>query len=136
MVNAELGGVHGHPVKLNECFWAQAEEEGVRCGQQMVNDKGTKAILFGFVTVGNQSIYATVKGTKPIVGVVTANPADPTAKNAFFLNGSQTSVLGPFGTYTKRFLPKVKTAAIVYPTDPGADTAAHRAQEGPCSRSG
>ena len=90
----------------------------------MVNDRGTKAILFGFVTVGNQSIYATVKGTKPIIAGVTANPADPTAKNAYFLNGSQTSVLGPFGTYTKRFLPKVKTVAIVYPTDPGADTAA------------
>jgi branched-chain amino acid transport system substrate-binding protein len=130
MINAELGGIHGHPVKLNECFWAQAEEEGVRCGQQMVNDKGTKAIIFGFVTIGNQSIYATVKGTKPIVGVVTANPADPTAKNAFFLNGSQTSVLGPFGTYTKRFLPKVKTAAIVYPTDPGADTAAIALKKG------
>src|SRR5262245_9394172 len=124
MVNAELGGVHGHPVKLNECFWAQAEEEGVRCGQQMVNDPATKAIIFGFVTVGNQSIYATVKGTKPIVGIVTANAADPTAKNAFFLNGSQTSVLGPFGTYTKRYLPKAKTVSIVYPTDPGADTAA------------
>ena len=68
MINAELGGVHGHPLKLNECFWRQAEEEGVKCGQQMVNDKGTKAIIFGFVTVGNQSIYATVKGTKPIVG--------------------------------------------------------------------
>ena len=130
MINAELGGVHGHPLKLNECFWAQAEEEGVRCGQKMVNDKNTKAIIFGFVTVGNQSIYATVKGTKPIVGVVTANPADPTAKNAFFLNGSQTSVLGPFGTYTKRFLPKVKTAAIVYPTDPGADTAAIALKKG------
>src|SRR5262245_30153043 len=24
MVNAELGGVHGHPIKLNECFIAQA----------------------------------------------------------------------------------------------------------------
>jgi branched-chain amino acid transport system substrate-binding protein len=130
MINAELGGVHGHPLKLNECFWRQAEEEGVKCGQQMVNDKGTKAIIFGFVTVGNQSIYATVKGTKPIVGVVTANPADPTAKNAFFLNGSQTSVLGPFGTYTKQFLPKVKTAAIVYPTDPGADTAAIALKKG------
>jgi branched-chain amino acid transport system substrate-binding protein len=124
MVNAELGGVHGHPLRLNECFWAQAEEEGVRCGQQMVNDKRTMAILYGFVTIGNQSIYATVKGSKPIVGVVTANAADPTAKNTFFLNGSQTSVLGPFGTYTKRFLPKVKSTAIVYPTDPGADTAA------------
>ena len=130
MINAELGGVHGHPLKLNECFWAQAEEEGVKCGQQMVNDKGTKAIIFGFVTVGNQSIYATVKGSKAIVGVVTANPADPTAKNAFFLNGSQTSVLGPFGTFTKQFLPKVKTAAIVYPTDPGADTAAIALKKG------
>jgi branched-chain amino acid transport system substrate-binding protein len=130
MINAELGGVHGHPVRLNECFWAQAEEEGVRCGQQMVNSRATKAIIFGFVTVGNQSIYSTVKGTKPIVGIVTANPADPTAKNAFFLNGSQTSVLGPFGTYTKRFLPKVKTAAIVYPTDPGADTAAIALKKG------
>src|SRR6478609_5889424 len=77
MINAELGGVHGHPVRLNECFWAQAEEEGVRCGQQMVNNAGTKAIIFGFVTVGNQSIYSTVKGTKPIIAGVTANPADP-----------------------------------------------------------
>jgi branched-chain amino acid transport system substrate-binding protein len=129
MVNAELGGVHGHPLALNECLIAQAEEEGVRCGQQMVNDKATKAILFGFVTIGNQSIYATVKGTKPIVGLVTANAADPTAKNTYFLNGSQTSVLGPFGTYTKLRLPKVKTVAIVYPTDPGAITAAQALQK-------
>jgi branched-chain amino acid transport system substrate-binding protein len=123
MVNAELGGINGHPLRLSECFWAQAEEEGVRCGQQMVNDR-VKAIIFGFVTVGNQSIYATVKGTIPIVGIVTANAADPTAKNAFFLNGSQTSVLGPFGTYTRQRLKNVKSVAIVYPTDPGAITAA------------
>ena len=64
MVNAELGGVRGHPLRLSECFWAQAEEEGVRCGQQMVNDK-VNAIIYGFVTVGNQSIYATVKGPDP-----------------------------------------------------------------------
>ena len=129
MVNSELGGIQGHPLRLSECFWAQAEEEGVRCGQQMVNNK-VKAIIYGFVTVGNQSIYATVKGSIPIVGVVTANAADPTAKNAFFLNGSQTSVLGPFGTYTKTRLPKVKTAAIVYPTDPGAITAAQALKKG------
>lgn len=123
MVNAELGGVNGHPLRLSECFWAQAEEEGVRCGQQMVNNK-VKAIIYGFVTVGNQSIYATVRGRIPIVGVVTANAADPTARNAFFLNGSQTSVLGPFGTYTQQRLKNVRTVAIVYPNDPGAITAA------------
>src|SRR6185436_725500 len=102
----------------------------IRAGVKMVNDKRTMAILYGFVTVGNQSIYATVKGTKPIIGVVTANAADPTAKNTFFLNGSQTSVLGPFGTYTKRYLPKVKTTAVVYPTDPGAETAAQALKKG------
>ena len=94
MVNAELGGVRGHPLRLNECFIAQAEEEGVRCGQQMANDRNMKAILFGAVVVGNQSIYATVKGTKPIVRGVAVSGADPTARNAYFLNGSQTSVLG------------------------------------------
>ena len=62
-------------------------------------------------------------------------PADPTAKNAYFLNGSQTSVLGPFGTYTKRLPPNVKTAAIVYPNQPGADTAAVALRTA-CSRSG
>ncbi len=129
MVNAELGGIHGHPIKLSKCFWAQAEEEGLRCGQQMVNDK-VKTIIFGFVTIGNQSIYATVKGTIPITGVITANAADPTAKNAYFLNGSQTTGIGAFGTYTKKTYPQVKTAAVVYPTDPGAITAAAAVKTG------
>ena len=129
MINAELGGVHGHPVQLSECFWAQAEEEGIRCGQQMVNEK-VKTIIFGFVTVPNQAIYATVKGTIPITGVITSSAADPTAKNAYFLNGSQTTGIGAFGTYTRRFHPDVKTAAVVYPTDPGAITAAAAVRTG------
>ncbi len=62
MANAELGGIHGHPIKLNTCFIAQAEEEGVRCGQQMANDKNVKVILYGAVIVGNQSIYSTHQG--------------------------------------------------------------------------
>src|SRR3990170_2110091 len=105
-------------------FNGQGEEEGVRCGQQMVNDPAVKVILTGGVFVGNQSIYATVKGAKAYIGVVGSPPIDTSAKKAFFLNGSQTSVLGPFGTFTKRFLPNVKTVTIVYPNQPGADTAA------------
>jgi branched-chain amino acid transport system substrate-binding protein len=124
MVNAELGGINGHPLRLSECFVAEAEEEGVRCGQQFANDRNVKAVLFGFLVNGNQSLYATLRGTKPVVGGVTATAVDPTARNAYFLNGSQTSVLGPFGTYTQRFLRNVRTVAIVYPNQPGADTAA------------
>jgi branched-chain amino acid transport system substrate-binding protein len=124
MVNEELGGIQGHPLRLNECFVAEAEEEGVRCGQQLLNDRNVKAILLGFLVNGNQSLYATLKGAKPVIGGVTATAADPKATNAYFLNGSQTSVLGPFGTYTQRSLRNVRTVAIVYPNQPGADTAA------------
>jgi len=129
MINAELGGVNKHPVQVSECFWAQAEEEGIRCGQQMVNDK-VKTIIFGFVTVPNQAIYATVRGTIPVTGVITSASADTTAKNAYFLNGSQTTGIGAFGTYTRRFHKNVKTAAVVYPTDPGAITAAAAVRKG------
>ena len=129
MINAELGGVNRHPVQVSECFWAQAEEEGIRCGQQMVNDK-VKTIIFGFVTVPNQAIYATVRGTIPVTGVITSASADTTAKNAYFLNGSQTTGIGAFGTYTRRFHKNVKTAAVVYPTDPGAITAAAAVRKG------
>jgi branched-chain amino acid transport system substrate-binding protein len=124
MVNEELGGIKGHPLRLSECFVAEAEEEGVRCGQQMANNRGVKAVLLGFLVNGNQSLYSTLRGTKPVIGGVTATAVDPTAPNAYFLNGSQTSVLGPFGTYTQRFLRDVRSVAIVYPNQPGADTAA------------
>jgi branched-chain amino acid transport system substrate-binding protein len=129
MVNAELGGINRHPLQLSECFWAQAEEEGIRCGQQMVNDK-VKTIIFGFVTVPNQAIFATVRGTIPVTGVITSSPADTTAKNAYFLNGSQTTGIGAFGTYTKRHFPKVKTTTVVYPDSPGAITAAAAVRTG------
>ena len=61
---------------------------------------------------------------------MTANPSDPTAKNAYFLNGSQVSVLGPFATFTKKAFPNVKTVAIVYPNQPGADSAAFALEAG------
>jgi branched-chain amino acid transport system substrate-binding protein len=130
MVNAELGGVHKHPVRLTKCFIAEAEEEGVRCGQQMANNRAVKLILFGIVVVGNQSLYATIKGTKPIINGVAANPVDGTAKNAYALNGSQTSVLAPFGTFVKANMKNVKTAAVVYPNQPGADSAANALRTG------
>lgn len=124
MINAEFGGVHGHPLKLNSCYVVQADEEGVRCAQQMLNDKGTNVVVFGTFLVGNQAFYGTMKGQKPMVGGVGFGAADPVLKNGYFLNGSQTTVLPPFATYTRRFLPKVKTVAIVYPNQAGADTAA------------
>ena len=125
MINAELGGIDGHLVKLNECFIISAEEEGTKCGQQMANDTKVKIVVHGVVVVGNQSEYNVLKGTKPVVMGVSASNADVNAKNVFSLIGTSISVLSSFGPYVKLVYPNVKTTAVVYPNQPGADVAAN-----------
>ena len=124
MINAELGGVHGRPLKLVQCFIASAEEEGTKCGQKMANDKRVVVVAHGVVVVGNQSEYNVLKGSKPVVMGVSASNADVKAKNVFSLIGTSISVLAPFGPYVKKVYPNVKTVAIIYPNTPGADVAA------------
>lgn len=124
MINTELGGVHGHPLQLDECFIAQAEEEGQKCGQQMANNSAVKVVEVGVMVVGNQSYYNVIQGSKPTIFGVSANNLDATAKNVYLLIGSSNSVLGMFGRYTKKVYPKTKTVAVAYANQAGADVAA------------
>lgn len=117
-VNEELGGVGGHPVQLKTCFIASAEEEGTTCGQKLAADKDVSVIGEGGVAIGMQSFYSTIAGAKPVVAGVAVTPIDAVQPNAVVLFGDATHVLGPFGTYAKDVL-KAKTAALVYPNEPG-----------------
>ncbi len=118
-INKELDGVHGQPVKLQTCFIAQAEEEGKKCGQVMMNNPNVKVILFGALVTGNQSIYGTVQGKKPIVIGVSANGVDSDQKNVYILNGDQNHVLGQWGTLGRDVL-HAKTAALISENQAGA----------------
>jgi len=51
-INAELGGVDGHPVQLKTCFITSAEEEGKTCAQQLLADKSVQVIDEGAVAIG------------------------------------------------------------------------------------
>ncbi|HEY2692488.1 MAG TPA: ABC transporter substrate-binding protein [Streptosporangiaceae bacterium] len=117
-INAELGGVGGHPVALKTCFITSAEEEGTTCGQQMAADKQVSVIDLGGVAIGVQSFYSTIGTSKPVIDGVAATPIDAAQKNAVILFGDVTHVLGPFGTYAKDVL-HAKTAALVYPNIAG-----------------
>ena len=117
-INAELGGVGGHPVALTTCFITSAEEEGTTCGQQMAADKQVSVIDLGGVAIGVQSFYSTIGTSKPVIDGVAATPIDAAHKNAVILFGDVTHVLGPFGTYAKDVL-HAKTAALVYPNIAG-----------------
>ena len=117
-VNDQLGGVGGHPVALVQCFIKSNEEEGTTCGQKLVNDKRISVIATGAVATGAQSLYATIRGAKPVVTGVAITPVDGAQKNAIVLFGDGPHILLPFGTYAKNVL-KAKTAAVVYPQATG-----------------
>src|SRR6185437_8763047 len=117
LVNDSLGGIGGHPLKLKECFIRSTEEEGTKCGQQMLNDKSVSVVLIGGIGI-DQSMYAALGGKKPVVGGVIVSPAGEKYKPGFGLFGSGTSVLSPYATFAKNTL-KANSAAVVYPQIPG-----------------
>ncbi|HXT93061.1 MAG TPA: ABC transporter substrate-binding protein, partial [Trebonia sp.] len=57
-INSSLGGIQGHPVKLQECFIVTSEAQGTTCGQQMLNSKGVEVIAEGIDAIGNASMYS------------------------------------------------------------------------------
>lgn len=113
-INAQLGGVDGHPVQLSTCFIASAEEEGTTCAQKFLANKNVDVIAMGGVAIGVQSFFGALGGAKPVIDGVAATPIDSTQKNAVILFGDSTHVLGPMGNYAKNVL-HAKTAAVVYP---------------------
>src|ERR1700733_12696636 len=128
-INAELGGVGGHPVQLDTCFIASAEEEGTGCAQKFLANKSVDVIAMGGDVIGDQSFYATLNGALPVVGGVAALSIDGAQKNTAVLFGDATSVLGPMGTYGKDVL-HAKTAVILYPDTASATPGALATEAG------
>jgi DNA-binding NarL/FixJ family response regulator len=58
-INAELGGIDGHPIELHTCFLSTAEEQGQTCGQKLANDDAVDVIAVGAVAIGAQSSATT-----------------------------------------------------------------------------
>ena len=117
-INDQLGGIDGHPLKLQTCFITSAEEEGTTCGQKFLANKSISVIDVGAVAIGIQSLYSTIGTSKPVITGVSVTPVDSTKANAVILFGDVTHVLGPFGTYASQVL-HAKTAALVYPNIAG-----------------
>jgi len=117
-VNADAGGIDGHPVVLKTCFIASTEQEGTTCGQELRASKAVSVIDEGAVAIGVQPFYSTLGAAKPVIVGVAVTPIDSVQKNAAILFGDVTHVLGPFGTYAKQVL-HAKTAALIYPNIAG-----------------
>lgn len=80
-INDHLGGIGGHPLKLDRCI-IQTEEDGQKCGIQMLNDK-VPLVNQAVLAVGSTSLHATINGKIPTIMNTVGAPADFTAKNAY-----------------------------------------------------
>jgi branched-chain amino acid transport system substrate-binding protein len=127
-INAQLGGVDGHPLKLDTCF-VTSEEGGTTCADQFLADKSLSLVATGGVAVGAQSFSQTLGSKLPIVDGVAATPYDGVDPSAVELFGDATHVLGPLGTYAENVL-HAKTAAVIYPQVPGITPGALAIQAG------
>jgi branched-chain amino acid transport system substrate-binding protein len=116
-LNEKLGGIDGHPVKLFKCFTSTSEEQGQACGQKMVNHRDVKIIAMGAVSVGDQSLVATVDGQKPMITSVAVGPSDPKNTNGYALFGDSIRVSGPLAAYASKVL-KAKSISVVHPEHP------------------
>ncbi|HEY0935517.1 MAG TPA: ABC transporter substrate-binding protein, partial [Trebonia sp.] len=126
-INKELGGVGGHPLKLDTCF-TTTEEQGTTCADQFLADKSLSLVATGGVAVGAQSFFNTLAGQIPVIDGVAVTPFDAVAKNTVILFGDSTHVLGPIGTYATQL--HAKTASVIYPQTPGITPGALAIQAG------
>src|SRR5450631_4456024 len=65
-VNAELGGIGGHPIRLTSCK-ITVEEDGQKCGTQFANDSSISVVMTGTLLVGAKGLYDSLAGKKPVV---------------------------------------------------------------------
>jgi branched-chain amino acid transport system substrate-binding protein len=114
-VNANLGGVDGHPIALKTCYVASSEEQGQVCGQKMLNDDSVDLILEGGLNTGGGSFHRVIDGKKPVV-IMLPNPGpDLTAANSYAINAGAIASGPAYGTFLKGG--SVKTVAAIANTD-------------------
>jgi branched-chain amino acid transport system substrate-binding protein len=117
-VNEKLGGIGGHPLKLQVCTVVSAEEEGQKCGQQLLSDPSVAAVGVGNLFVGDRSFTSVIAGQKPVLVGVATGPSLSTAKNTFALFGDLPHIFGTWATYARDVL-HAKTAAVIHTNTQG-----------------
>jgi branched-chain amino acid transport system substrate-binding protein len=90
-INEHLGGIDGHPLKLDKCV-IQTEEDGQKCAAQFIASK-VPVVNASLAVVGNKSMYETLGGKIPVIVSQGSNPADPGASHVYELDGGAYAVI-------------------------------------------
>src|SRR4051812_25431140 len=113
-VNAELGGIDKHPVKLVKCSSDGSAEAVQKCAQQFLNDDSMLAVIVGTLQSGDDSLYSTLAGKKPLIGATPATQGAFGAKDGYWYGSGSFGGIPGFGVFAAKTLAGVHTASIVY----------------------
>lgn len=116
VINNELGGINGHPLKLKTCDLSGSEGQGQICAQQMLADPSVKAVVQGYLLTGGASFHQTLDGKLPVFGGQGQGP-DLLAKNSYYLSNGPVAAMTAWGYWFKTIL-KTDNAAVLYPDIP------------------
>lgn len=120
LLNDNLGGIQGHPVKLVTCFIKTSEADGATCAQQMLNNPAVHIVVTGELLTGEASFVNTMNGQKPVIGVFTNGPG-LTAKNTYYLSPGIRGQIAAVPFIANQL--HAKKVAILGPNIPAAATA-------------
>ncbi len=109
-INAQLGGVDGHPLKLETCSVGLDSASNQQCGQQFANDS-VDMVVEGPVFNASAFYSAMSASKKPIVGTVAISQADLTS-NAFIWSSGQT-VNAAYGLLAKKVVPNLTSVGVI-----------------------
>lgn len=126
-INAELGGIDGHPVELVSCSANLDNESNQACAEQFANDDSVQVVSSGFL-IGSAGFHPTFTPSgKPHVGNHALTVPDYDAENTFYYLAGNPGLLGGLGVFTLDFLDAdIQKAAVIYDDNPGgASSASH-----------
>jgi branched-chain amino acid transport system substrate-binding protein len=111
-INAELGGVDGHPIKLTVCATDGTPASTQTCAQQMVSLKPA------WVSIGSDNnmgvAYPILSAANiPVLGGTPASNADIAATGARYWVGGVISVIAGAAQYLLQYQPKVKKVGVL-----------------------
>lgn len=99
-INAELGGIGGHPVELVECPVGADEASSQTCGQQFANDDSIAMVMRGEVLSGAAFTDPVLAAGKTIVGTLALTQADFTATgDIYFWGATSTAAIAGLATF-------------------------------------
>jgi len=113
-VNAELGGIGGHPIRVTSCK-ITVEEDGQKCGTQFANDSSVSVVMTGTLLLGGKGLYDSLNGKKPVVIGNGLTTDDFTTTAGYSLFAGAVGVVGGLAHYVGTQLqPKPKKVAVMY----------------------